>query len=281
MNTPTLLTGLGCGVASGLLLRMAKQELAINKMAGKLSLTSIGNIQPGLCLIAGEVVCEKPLVTPYSQTPAAWYHFAATERGLKDIDNHRKKTDKMLSSGSQSYPFLLRDDSGIIEVIPDGGTAVSHPHHRIMKSQSGKRTALGDRIRKLKEVDKQNHPDGEKKPFFRKIEMEDAPLNVPDDLIEVEPGSREAKSALRKYSESWVQAGDRVYVMGKVETSGSGSPMKITHAGKNAPLMLSTNANDFAPSAFGRNFMVASLMGLGLGALGAVFILMGFGVIRY
>ncbi len=279
MNTPTLLTGLGCGAAAVLLLRMAKQELAVKKMAGKLNLTPIGNIQPGLCLTTGEVVCEKPLVTPYSQTPAAWYRFTATERGLQDIDNHRKKPDKMLSSGSQSCPFLLKDDTGIIEILPDGGTAVTYPHQRILKSQSGKRTPVGGRMRKLKEIDRQNHPDGEKKPFLRKIEMDDAPLDVPDDLIEVEPGSREAKKALHKYSENWVQAGDRVFVMGMVEPGGSDSPLKIIHAGKNAPLMMSISVNDLTAGAFGRNFMVASLMGLGLGTLGVVFILMGLGVI--
>jgi len=277
MNTPTLLTGLGCGAASGLLLRMAKQELAARKMAGKLKLTPIGNIQPGVCLTGGEVVCEKPLVTPYSQTHAAWYRFAATERGLRDLDNHRKKTDKMLSSGSQNCPFFLRDDSGIIEVLPNGGTAGSYPHHRILISQSGKRTNLGDRMKKLKEIDRQNHPDGEKKPFFRKIEMEDAPLDIPDDLVEVETGSREAKNALRKYSESWIQTGDHVFVMGTVAAGGSGSPMKITHAGKHSPLMMSTDVNELSAGAFGRNLMVASLSGLGLGALGVVFVLMGLG----
>ena len=279
MNLPTLLTGLGCGAASGLMLRMAKQELAAKRMAGNLNLTPIGNIQPGLCLTAGEVVCEKSLVTPYSQTPAAWYRFNATERGLQDTDNHRKKSDKMLSSGSQSCPFFLRDNSGIIEVVPNGGTAGSYPHHRILISQGGKRTAVGDRIKKLKEIDRQNHPDGEKKPFFRKIEIEDAPLDVPDDLIEVEPGSREAKNALRKYSESWIQTGDQVFVMGMVAAGGSGSPIKITHAGKNGPLLMSADVNDLSAGAFGRNFTVASLTGLGLGVLGVIFVLMGVGLI--
>ena len=251
MNPPTLLTGLGCGVASGLLLRIAKQELAVKKMAGKLNLIPIGNIQPGLCLTAGEVVCRKPLITPYSQTPAVWYRFNATERGLQDLDNHRKKPDKMLSSGSQNCPFFLRDDTGIIEVRPGGGTAASYPQQRILKSQSGKRTAVGDRIRKLKEIDRQNHPNGEKKPFFRKIEMDDTPLDVPDDLIEVKPGSQEAKNALRKYSESWVQAGDHVFIMGTVETSGCGGPLKIVHPSKGVPLILSTSVNDFSAGTFG------------------------------
>jgi hypothetical protein len=186
----------------------------------------------------------------------------------------------MLSSGSQSCPFFLRDDTGIIEVLPADGTAASYPRHRILKSQSGKRTAVGDRIKMLKEIDRQTHPDGQKKPFFRKIEMDDAPLDVPDDLIEVEPGSQEAKNALRKYSESWVQAGDRVFVMGMVETGGSGSPMKITHAGRNGPLLMSTNVNDLTAGAFGRNFMVAVLFGFGLGLLGVIFILMGLEVFK-
>ena len=116
MKLPTLLTGLGCGAASGLMLRMAKQELAAKRMAGNLNLTPIGNIQPGLCLTAGEVVCEKSLVTPYSQTPAAWYRFNATERGLQDTDYHRKSPfysgknglacERPLLPGQPRYPKI-------------------------------------------------------------------------------------------------------------------------------------------------------------------------------
>ena len=95
----------------------------------------------------------------------------------------------------------------------------------------------------------------------------------------MEPGSPESKRALRKYSESWVQAGDRVFVLGTAAAGGRGASMQIIHAGQGNPLLLSENAQDLTAGAFGRNVMVASLAGLGLGVLGVVFILKGLGVI--
>ena len=142
MNTPMLLTGLGSSAAAGLLLRISAQELAAKKIAAQLRLTPIGDLQPGLCLTAGEVVCETPLVTPYSQTPAVWYRYEATQKGLHDAERHSTEKDQLLSSGSRHCAFSIRDSSGMITVIPDGGTAAAYPHQRIMASRSGKRTPV-------------------------------------------------------------------------------------------------------------------------------------------
>ncbi|MBC2744877.1 MAG: hypothetical protein HGJ93_18055 [Desulfosarcina sp.] len=112
---------------------------------------------------------------------------------------------------------------------------ISYPHHRILKSQSGSRTSLGDRIKKLKEIDRENYPEGKEKPFFRKLEVEDEPLDIPDDLVELAPDSPEAENAHRKYSEDWVQPGDHVFVFGTASAGGSGTTMKIAKAGKSGP----------------------------------------------
>lgn len=279
MNPPMLFSGLGCGAAAGLLLRMAKQELTLKRSAGNLKLTPIAKLQPGLCLTAGEVVCETPLKTPYSRTPAVSYRYDATQKGLHDEERHRKKPDQMLSSGIRSCSFLLKDDTGVIEVRPDGGKTLSYPHQRIMASRSGKRTPVGCRIEKLKAIDRENHPEGEKKPFFRKIEMADAPLDVPEDLFELAPGSPEAKKAFRKYTERWVQAGDHVCVLGTVAVDKGGPSRRLSKAGKNSPLLVATEANELTAGAFGRNFKVASLAGLGFGMVGIFLFLGGLGII--
>ncbi|RLB87913.1 MAG: hypothetical protein DRH26_14625, partial [Deltaproteobacteria bacterium] len=127
--------------------------------------------------------------------------------------------------------------------------------------------------------DRKKNPDGQKKPFFRKMEIEDEPLDIPPDLVELEPGSSEAKKAHRKYYESWIQSGDHVFVLGTALTDGSSSSMKIVKAKKSSPLFLSMDARDLTGKAFQNNFMVLSLVGLGLGLLGIVLALIGLGVV--
>ncbi|MBC2711527.1 MAG: hypothetical protein HGJ94_11220 [Desulfosarcina sp.] len=55
--------------------------------------------------------------------------------------------------------------------------------------------------------------------------------------------------------------------------------MKIAKAGKSGPLFLSMHAHDLTAKAFQSNFMILSLVGLGLGLLGIVLVLIGFGVV--
>ncbi|MBC2711528.1 MAG: hypothetical protein HGJ94_11225 [Desulfosarcina sp.] len=176
MNTPALLFGLGSGGAAAFLFRMAKQEMANKKLAAKLKMSRVRDIKTGLCLTAGEVVCDAPLKTPYTATPAAWYRYGASER------RRRKKEsgyyEQPLASGDRNCSFTLKDETGEIEIAPDGGSVISYPHHRILKSQSGSRTSLGDRIKKLKEIDRENYPEGKEKPFFRKLEVEESSREI-------------------------------------------------------------------------------------------------------
>jgi hypothetical protein len=55
--------------------------------------------------------------------------------------------------------------------------------------------------------------------------------------------------------------------------------MKISKAGKSSPLFVSKDARDLTARAFQSNFMVLSLVGLGLGLLGIVLVLVGMGVV--
>jgi len=277
MNTPALLFGLGSIGAAVFLFRLARQELSNKRLATALKMSCIKDIKNGLCLTAGEVETDSTVETPYTRTPSVWYRYEATRR--RSRQGQVKWVETSLAGGGQSCAFFLKDDTGRIEIAPDGGQVVTYPHNRILKSQSGSSTSLGDRIKKLKETDRKKNPDGQKKPFFRKMEIEDEPLDIPHDLVELTSGSPEAKKTLRKYYEKWIQPGDYVFVLGTALTGGSGSSMKIVKAKKSSPLFLSMNAQDLTAKAFQNNFMVMSLIGLSLGLLGVVLVLIGLGLV--
>ena len=124
-----------------------------------------------------------------------------------------------------------------------------YPHHKIMKSQSGKRAPLRDRISKLKAADQQKYSDGQKKPFFRKIEMNDDPLDIPDDLIELIPDSVEAKRAHRTYREEWMHSGDYVLHIG-LGNRNDGTEIIICKPNKSTPLLISSKGRKSRPVHF-------------------------------
>lgn len=274
MNTPALLFGCGLAAVSVYLLRLAKQEMHNQKLAKGLTQTRIRDIQPGLCLVEGVVESREPLSTPYTQTPSIWYRYEASERRKRQ--NQAGMYEHQLVSGTQSCPFILKDETGSIPIALQGGQVISYPHKRILKSESGKRTGMGDRIKELKEMDRQQYPKGEKKPFFRKLDV-NAPLDVPDDLIELPIGSKEAQSAHRKYFEFWVQPGDRVFILGTASIDSGGSNLRIGKAGK-SPLFLSYQPEDLTAKAFQKSFHTGLLVGAGCAIVALFLILLGFEV---
>ncbi|OPX34072.1 MAG: hypothetical protein B1H11_11510 [Desulfobacteraceae bacterium 4484_190.1] len=150
MNTPALLFGCGLAAVAVYLLRLAKQEMRNQKLAKGLTQTRIRDVQPGLCLVEGVVESREPLSTPYTQTPSIWYRYEASER------RRRKKQAGMyehqLASGTQSCPFILKDKTGSISIASQGGQIISYPHKRILKSESGQHTGIGDHMKKMKEM---------------------------------------------------------------------------------------------------------------------------------
>ena len=276
MNIPALLCGLGCSGAAIFLLRTAKSEFSLKQRTSQLTLTRIRDITPGFCLTAGEVVCDTPLYTPYSYTPAVWYRYEASERRAREEGS--RQPDQSLASGNQCCPFVLKDETDEIKIIPEGGTAISYPHHKIMRSQSGKRTPFRDRIEKLKAADRQKYSERQKKPFFRKIEMDDEPLDIPDDLIELIPDSVEAKRAHRTYREEWIQSGDYVYILGSA-TENDGTAIIINKPDKTTPFLISSQKQKITTRAFQKNLMVLSLAGLGFGVVSAFLLLIGVGIL--
>ena len=279
MNTVALLCGIGLGAAGGLVINKARQEWRYRGQARRLKMAAGRDLKPGLVLTGGEVVGTGGIETPYTSTPAVWYRYQATEWHKRQNDAGHE--DQTLASGSQSTAFTIRDRTGEIEVVPDGGEVATYPHERVLKSKSGSRTPLRARLQQLKAADRASHPEGSKKPFFRKIEMDDAPLDVPDDLVEMELGSSEAREALRKYYESWAQTGDRVCVLGTAVREGHGPPlkMKIVKDGKHSPLLVSSRPEDLTAGAFRSNAVKGLLVGAGLALVGIFLVLMGLGAV--
>ena len=273
MNTPALLTGCGLAAIAVYMFRLAKQDMGYRKQVQDLTPTRIRHIQPGLCLLEGTVEGAETLTTPYGETASVWFRFQAFERRMRE--GSQSQPDQMLGSGEQRRPFVLKEDNRGIRVVPDGGQVLTYPHQRLFKSRSGKRTPLGQRIKKLKDMDQNQYPEGGKKPFFRKLEVDD-PLDIPDDLVELPIGSREAKQAHRKYFEFWVQPGDRVFILGTAAMDPGGTGLRLVKAGR-SPLLLSTDPKDLTAKAFQKNMVVGLLAGAAFAAVGVILIMMGFG----
>jgi hypothetical protein len=258
MNAVTVLCGCGAGVMAVIMFLLAKKDWVNRKLTRGLTLTRIRDVQPGLCLVEGVVESGETISTSYTHTTSIWHRWEATEK--RQRKNNVGFYEISLGSGDRKCPFVLRDDSGTIGVTPKGGRTVTYPHHRVLKSQSGQRTGIGGRMKKMKEMDRKQYPEGEKKPFFRKVEI-DAPLDIPDDLVEIPPGSKEAKQAFRKFYESWVQPGDRVFILGTASQTGDSSNLTIIKSGR-APLILSYRDEDVTAKTFQKNFFVELLFGI-------------------
>ena len=140
MNTIGLLSGIGCLGGAFLILRMAKQEFINKRLVAALEMTAIGNLKQGLNLTDGEVVCQDPIKTPYIGTPAVWYAYNATKR-MKSSSSS-KMEERSIGRGSLNCPFFIRDMTGEVEVVGNGGDVPSYPHSRTLKSQSGTSASL-------------------------------------------------------------------------------------------------------------------------------------------
>ncbi len=278
MNAIGFLTGIGCIGASVLILRMAKQELINKRIISALQMKTIRNLEPGLNLTCGEVVCKDEIKTPYTETPCVWYRYNATKR-MKSTSSSRLE-ERSIGRGSRNCSFLIRDITGEVEVLGDGGTVPSYPHTKTLKSQSGTSASLKDRMKKMKEIDAANQTDGGKKTLFRKIEgSEGIPLDIPPDLIEIDSNSEEARKTEKKYYESWIQEGDHVYVLGILVKDNESGSSKIMKAGKKSPLIICSNNEDLDQARFQSNFFTGLLFGIGVALLGIVLLLIGLGVI--
>ena len=272
MDMIPFIVGCAMAVFAVVLFHRAKKDWGYHKLVKGISLSPIRHVQPGLCLVEGVVESEETISTPYTHTPAVWYGWKATEK--KDF--RKESHEESLSTGEQGCSFVLKDSAGSITIQPKGGTAISYPHSRVLKSLSNKRTGIGKRMEKMKEMDEKQYGPGEKKPFFRKLEA-DAPLDIPDDLVEIVPGSDDTRKALRKYYESWVEPGDRVSVLGTVSAEDGWKNLCIKKAGR-APLMLSNQIGDLTAGTFYRGFIVQLLSGVILAVIGICILGYSFGI---
>ncbi len=273
METIPFIVGAAMAVFAVVLLRHASRDWGFFHQVQGLTLSPIRHVQPGLGLVEGVVEEGETIPTPYRRTPAVGYRWNATEQ---QAPRRKGSHERSLGSGERGCPFVLKDDTGRITVDLKGGEALSWPHLCVLRSASGKRTGLGNRIKTMQARDAQQYGAHGKKPFFRKLEAED-PLDIPDDLVELEPGSKEAHKALRKYYESWVEPGDRVFVLGTVSQLEGWNNNLIGQA-PGAPLMLACRPGDLTAETFKKNFYVELLSGIVLALIGVGTVLYALGL---
>ena len=91
--------------------------------------TKVLGITMGLNEVTGTVVCDEPLASHVSEQPCTWYRYTIEEyfqRVSTETDeegNESEETDEgweQIEAGDDSCPFLLRDDTGSVRVVPDG-----------------------------------------------------------------------------------------------------------------------------------------------------------------
>lgn len=80
--------------------------------------------------LRGTAECDNPLKSELSGTPCLYYRMSVTqeyEEEYEEWDEQRKarvrrtrRGSRNLASNTRSCPFMLRDDTGAIEVMPDG-----------------------------------------------------------------------------------------------------------------------------------------------------------------
>ena len=276
MNTPALLFGCGLLILALYLFYLSQRDLGFRNQVKRLMPIQIRDIQPGLCLVEGTVESTKPIATPYSETPSVWFRYDTFERRMRK-QGTTGMYDFPLGSGSRRRPFSLTENTRSIAVMPDGGAVVTYPHKRLFKSEFGKKTGVGARIKKMKDMEQEKYPEGEKKPFFRKMEV-NAPLDIPDDLMELTIGSKEAEQAHRKYLERCIQPGDRMHVLGTAAMTPDGSGLRLLKVGK-SPLIFSSEPKDLSAKSFQKNMFIEALVGIGSAALGVFLIMVGIGAV--
>jgi hypothetical protein len=80
--------------------------------------------------VRGDARCDSPLASELSNTPCLYYRFEVKQEYEEEYEEYNQQTQRherrtrrssrTVASNSRSCPFFLRDDTGEIEVLPDG-----------------------------------------------------------------------------------------------------------------------------------------------------------------
>lgn len=241
--------------------------------------SNIVSLKPGLVEIQGKVEADDAISSPYSNTACVHYRFSATKRQRRPGSNSHIFQDVEIGSGGKGVSFFLKDDTGKVIIDPEKAEILEYKHGKVFKSESGKSTSLKERMKKLKAADEDKYSKaGKPRPFFRKMDS-DTPLDIPDDLVEIEPGSDEAKHTHKKYNESWIQEGDDLFIFGNYGFNPEKPGTFCMQKSKGLPFVISGSKEYNVLSSFKREVKNGFLFGTVCIGIGILLFLIGIGSI--
>ncbi|OQY06106.1 MAG: hypothetical protein B6I22_06270 [Desulfobacteraceae bacterium 4572_123] len=241
--------------------------------------SNIVSLKPGLVEIQGKVEADDAISSPYSNTACVHYRFSATKRQRRPSSDSHILQDIEIGSGRKGVPFFLRDDTGRVIIDPEEAEILEYKHGKVFKSESGKSASLKERMKKLKAADKDKYSKTSKpRPFFRKMDS-GTPLDIPDDLVEIEAGSDEAKHTHKKYHESWIQEDDDLFVFGNYGFNPKKPGTFCMQKSKGLPFIISGSKEYSVLSSFKREVKNGFLVGTACIGIGVLLFLIGIGSI--
>ena len=229
--------------------------------------------------IQGKVEAKDAISSPYSNTACVYYRYSATKRKRRPGSDSHVLQDVEIGSGGKGVPFFLKDDTGKVIIDPEEAEILEYKHGKVFKSESGKSASLKERMKKLKAADEDKYSKaGKPRPFFRKMDS-GVPLDIPDDLVEIEPGSDEAKHTQKKYHESWIQEGDDLLVFGNYGFNPEKPGTFCMQKSKGLPFIISGSKEYNVLSSFKREVKNGFLFGIVCIGIGILLFLIGIGSI--
>lgn len=257
----------------------AIKRVKVGRQVKNMKKSNIVSLNPGLVEIQGKVEAGNAIASPYSNTACVYYRYSATKRQRRQGSDSHLLQDTEIGSGKKGIPFFLTDDTGKVMIDPEKAEILQYTHRKVFKSESGKSASLKERMKKLKAADEAKYSKtGTPRPFFRKMDS-GTPLDIPDDLVEIEPGSDEAKHTHKKYHESWIQEGDDLFILGNYGFSPEKPGTFCILKSKGFPFIISTQKEHHVLSSFKRDVKNGFLIGTGCIGIGILLFLIGVGAI--
>jgi hypothetical protein len=110
------------GVVHGFKLRARARLLA------KTSLLPIAQANAGFVRLRGRIVCDRPLLSPFTATPCCFYQAKVKEP--IDGGGASKAGWRLLHNETSSAIFRIQDNTGTIQISPQGAQIIALPTYR-------------------------------------------------------------------------------------------------------------------------------------------------------
>jgi len=197
--------------------------------------------------VKGTAVAEKHLVSPASNTPCLYYQYKVERRTERRVRDSQGNWDTeyhwdTLESGEESIPFLLRDASGEIWVIPQGAHFVAD-----------------------KKVDRENIGPG-----FGARSTGSVLGDLAEGFLDSLSGYREYAAGIR-VQEFVIPLDQPVYVLGITSRSADGT---VSVGKGEGPFIISHKPEEELTKKFGRNYILQYVFGaiLAVGGVAAAIV---------